>query len=137
MKKFKEPDYKKLAWKEFSKYIRLRDCLESTGSFEQGICFTCGKFYPFNKLQAGHFVPGRGNAVLFDEVGCRAQCVQCNIFKHGEQLLYRQHLVNLYGEEVVKFLEAKRHMVVQRKKSDYILIRKHYENEARKLQAFS
>ena len=52
-------------WDLFSKYVRLRDCLETTGSIKRGKCFTCSKELPFNELQAGHFISGRHNANLF------------------------------------------------------------------------
>ena len=53
----------KKAWDAFSLFIRLRDCLKTTGAKEYGVCFTCGRKYAFKALQAGHFVRGRGGAV--------------------------------------------------------------------------
>jgi len=66
---------KRKVWKLFSEYIRLRDCLETTGLKDYGKCITCSKIIPRTLLQAGHFIPGRHNANLFSEEGCHAQCL--------------------------------------------------------------
>ena len=66
------------AWKAFSIYVRTRDCLRFTGDPEQGMCVTCKRLFPFKELQAGHFVGGRGNSVLFDERLVYSQCFHCN-----------------------------------------------------------
>ena len=66
------------AWAAFSIYIRTRDCLRFTGDPEQGMCVTCKAKKPFKELQAGHFVAGRGNAVLFNEQIVYSQCSYCN-----------------------------------------------------------
>jgi predicted transcriptional regulator len=69
---------KEEAWKAFSTYIRTRDCIRFSGDPELGKCVTCNKALPFKKLQAGHFIQGRGNAVLFDDRLVYTQCVGCN-----------------------------------------------------------
>jgi len=124
---------KKNAWDMFSVFIRLRDCLKTTGTTENGRCFTCGRIYPFNRLHAGHFVPGRGGAVLFDEIGVRAQCEGCNIHRGGEQLLFRQNLVKERGEEYVQMLEAKRYKIKRHSKIEYDALYHYYKQEADKL----
>ena len=103
--KNKIPTLKRRVWGLFSIYIRLRDCLRTTGSKEYGECFTCDETLPFDKLDAGHFIPGRHNSNLFSERGCQAQCRRCNRFKNGNVLEYRRQIVNLYGEGVDKELE--------------------------------
>lgn len=69
---------KEKAWTAFSAYIRTRDCLRFTGSTTEGKCVTCRQAKPYKDLQAGHFVGGRGNAVLFDERIVFSQCGYCN-----------------------------------------------------------
>ena len=90
----------------FSRYIRLRDCLKTTGSPEYGECFTCSASLPFNDLQAGHFMQGRHNAYLFSERGVNAQCTRCNLTLGGNPHEYRRQIVKLYGEDVALELEA-------------------------------
>lgn len=108
MKECSKSSAKKQTWTIFSQYIRLRDCLKTTGTSDRGKCFTCGREYHFKELQAGHFVAGRGNAVLFDELGVRAQCKRCNIFNHGEPLVYRRELIKELGEDIVDTMEMKK-----------------------------
>ncbi len=57
-------------------------------------------------LQAGHFIPGRNNAVLFQERGVHAQCYNCNINLRGNTLEYRRQIIKLYGDGVPEELEA-------------------------------
>jgi len=96
---------KKNVWVVFSKYIRLRDCLETTGCASFGLCITCGKRYHFKLLQAGHFIPGRHNANLFSERGTHAQCYNCNINLRGNTLEYRRKIIEMYGEGADEELE--------------------------------
>jgi len=96
---------KRKAWKAFSEYIRLRDCLRTTGLQDYGKCITCQKTVPRTLLQAGHFIPGRHNANLFSEKGCHAQCYNCNINLRGSALEYRRQIIKLYGEGYDEVLE--------------------------------
>lgn len=90
---------KNTAWKWFSKYIRLRDCLNTTGNPEYSKCVTCGRIKPFNELHAGHGIGGRSNAILFDEEIVHAQCVSCNYHKKGNYELYIPILIERHGQE--------------------------------------
>ncbi len=101
---------KKIAWVWFSKYIRTRDCLRTTGCASFGLCITCSRRYHIKLLQAGHFIPGRNNTNLFSEKGCHAQCYNCNINLRGNTLEYRRKIIELYGEgyDVILETEAKR-----------------------------
>lgn len=69
---------KDAAWRQFSIYIRTRDCLRFSGRPDLGKCVTCKRVYPFKQLQAGHFIQGRTNSVLFDERLVYSQCLGCN-----------------------------------------------------------
>lgn len=96
---------KQQVWTLFSKYIRLRDCLATTGTRERGRCITCGEEFPIEKLQAGHFIAGRRNANLFSKKGCHAQCARCNVYLNGNTLEYRRQIIKLYGEGYDELLE--------------------------------
>ncbi len=110
MKKKTIASVKKKLWEVFSRCIRTRDCLLTTGSPEYGECFTCDDTMPFKELQAGHFVPKHSNN-YFSERGVHAQCKQCNLYGKNNQpkgmpLEYYAHMVELYGEEVAKELKS-------------------------------
>lgn len=120
---------KKEAWSWFSKYIRLRDCLITMGSKKQGKCFTCNKVFDFNKLQAGHFIDGRGNAVLFEEDLVHSQCIQCNYFKHGNKEAYEPRMLELYGKAKVDEFRQLRFTTKEYSREDYERIRDYYKEE--------
>jgi len=94
-------------WKLFSRYIRLRDCLKTTGTPDSGKCVSCGKEFNIKETDAGHFIAGRGNSILFDEKCCHLQCKKCNLFLNGNQLPYRRAIVQMYGEGYDEYLERK------------------------------
>ncbi len=81
-------------WPTFSRYIRTRDCIRTTGSPVHGRCVTCGKLLPFKKLQAGHFIPGRTDAILFDDAQVHAQCYRCNMKLQGMWHKYYQFMLS-------------------------------------------
>lgn len=92
---------KKKTWDACSRYVRTRDCLLSTGSPEYGRCYTCGAEFHITKLDAGHFLPGRHNALLFDTRAIHAQCTYCNKTLEGNRIVYFENMVRDYGGVVV------------------------------------
>jgi len=122
-------DYKEEAWKEFSKYIRLRDCLLTTGTKDYGLCFTCGRKKHFKDLQAGHFLDGRWNSILFDEEGVHAQCRQCNLFKNGNKEEYEPKMIELYGKEKVEEMKARKQIVKRFTIEELIKLKEYYREE--------
>lgn len=100
--------WKKKTWNKCSIFVRLRDALATTGTTEKLKCFTCEKIYPaFGKgcAQAGHYVPGRNHAVLFDLNGVHGQCYNCNVNLKGNTIIYRIKMIEKYGEEETKRIE--------------------------------
>lgn len=75
-------------------YIRKRD---------EGLpCISCGGV----GNQAGHYFTVKGySALRFNEWNIHLQCAGCNMFKHGNQAMYRIGLVERIGENAVKELE--------------------------------
>ena len=100
MPKRKKTNIKKNAWKWFSKYVRLRDALLTTGTKTHAKCVTCGKTYDIKEMNAGHY---KHNAYDYDERNVHAQCVRCNKYLSGELALYRRYMVDTYGKEVADF----------------------------------
>ena len=116
MKKKGVQYWKAKAWVEFSKYIRLRDALATTGTQEWVLCCSCGRRYPafgVGCVQAGHFVPGRRNSILFDERGVNAQCYNCNVTLNGNWIEYERFMIKKYGEGVVEELKQKKNLTVK------------------------
>ena len=90
----------------FSTYIRMRDCLNTTCTLDYGRCCTCGKIYPRKKLQAGHFIPGRQDSILYEPTCVHAQCYRCNVQRSGEWVKYFRFMEQKYGrEEIFRLME--------------------------------
>jgi Bacteriophage Lambda NinG protein len=94
---------KKKAWDVFSKFIRNRDT-----NYLGTECYTCGRYYPIERMHAGHFQPGRFPIFLFDERQCHAQCYRDNINLKGNWPRYYEHMVQDYGLEEVEKMIAQR-----------------------------
>ena len=92
---------KKEVWTLFSKYIRNKYA-DFRGN---AACVTCDKTYPIKLLQAGHFIPGRMNSILFDERGVFPQCYNCNINLKGNPRKYDHFMERTYGREVIADLD--------------------------------
>lgn len=90
---------KATAWKWFSKYIRLRDALATTGTPDYAKCITCNAILPIKNMQAGHMIPRRTGGILFDESMVFAQCKDCNETGNGERQKYKQIMVERNGLE--------------------------------------
>lgn len=123
---------KKRAWDQFSIYIRTRDCVAYLKTHPElselcTICVTCPRVYEFKKLQAGHFVAGRTNSILFDERGVNAQCYACNIREHGNTTAYWLWMEENWGRDVIDELMALKQQPLKMKVWDYDEIRDKYK----------
>jgi len=132
-KKISVSKQKKKAWKACSLYIRARDCLETTGTLDYGRCFTCDIVQAFKQSQAGHFIPGREGWTLYDERGIHLQCMQCNVFKHGNTVEYWQRMEKKYGRELIEELLKRDKETKQYKLIDHIEMEQYFMEKYRKL----
>lgn len=110
---------KEAAWREFSKFIRTRDCIRYGGSLDEGLCVTCSRQYPFSKLQAGHFIAGRTNAILLDEDLVHAQCYGCNMGRSGAHVEYFVFMEKTYGREAIDIFRRRKNQVLKMKADDW------------------
>lgn len=89
-------------WKAFSVYIRTR----KMDSYGYSQCVTCGGVGHWKDMQAGHFIRGRGNSVLFDDNCVHVQCYRCNVIFSGNYVEYTLYMLKEYGEEEVDRLRG-------------------------------
>lgn len=126
---------KNKAWREFSRFIRLRDCIMTTRDTDAGVCITCGKLISYGSSQAGHFIAGRTNAVLFNEDIVHLQCYSCNVCNHGEQLEYYYAMQKLgYTEDEIIKMRQLRYTALKYTAEDYEEIAEKYKEKSAKLQ---
>jgi len=122
--------HKKDAWREFSRYIRLRDCFDNT---EHAFCFTCRKPYHYKDMQAGHYIHDL-NSTYFNPMNVHAQCVRCNYFLNGNGKVYRKHMVDTYGRKAVDKLERSAKAGKKFTKGELIRLKKRYKRLIPKLK---
>ena len=125
--------WKKKAWDAFSAYVRTRD-----SDCGMGYCCTCGQLYPaFGQgcMQAGHYVAGRRNAILFEENGCHAQCYNCNINLKGNTLNYRDFMERTYGRVERERIEQLRFKDIKYSPAELEAIRDEYAEKRIALMA--
>ena len=124
--------WKKKAWDYFSKFIRLRDAIATTGTKEWVLCCSCGRRYPafgVGCVQAGHLIPGRRNSVLFCEKGTNGQCYNCNVNLSGNWVEYERFMVKKYGTEIVEELKRKKNLTVKFQPYELEEKRDHYKQK--------
>lgn len=80
--------------KIISKIVRLRDKK----------CVCCGST---DKLQCGHYVSRKYNALRWDLTNCHAQCGGCNIIHNRNPSTYSKYMIESYGTSIFKELENK------------------------------
>ena len=126
--------WKKKAWTEFSKWVRMRDTVKGT---KFGYCCTCHLRYPtfgVGCMQAGHYVAGRTNAVLFEEHGCHAQCYNCNINLKGNTFNYREFMDRKYGKVERERIEQLRFKLVKYSPAELEAIRDKYKAKLKEIK---
>lgn len=76
----------------------------------QCVCVTCGKLMEWNTpaCNAGHFLGGRSDSIVFEEVGIHPQCAHCNQYRSGAPEEYRTYMDGMYGVEVIQELENRK-----------------------------
>lgn len=107
----KADDKEKTLWKWFSLYVRLKGCPEDSKGF--GRCISCGKIDHYKAMDAGHYVRSRHKAVRYDETNVHLQCVHCNRNLNGNEAAHRIAMVEMYGEDHVKWVESQKGKIVK------------------------
>lgn len=120
------------AWKAFSLYIRTRDTIERN-DVRIGSCVTCQKVYPLQQLQAGHFIPGRRNSVLFNEDIVHAQCYGCNVGLYGNPRAYDKFMRSKYSPEEIEKFDRLPNKSIKYSVLDYLDIEAEYKEKTKRL----
>ena len=108
------PTLKRKAWTIFSRWIRNRD---------ENVCYTCGSF----AAHAGHFIPQGGHqSVMFDPVNVNAQCVSCNLWRHGNLHEYSVRLIKQHGLDEFNALSERGRQLKKFTKEELLEIIKKY-----------
>ncbi|MCK5613892.1 recombination protein NinG [Candidatus Pacearchaeota archaeon] len=128
---------KATAWTAFQHFIRVRDCLATTGFPFVGICITCGRRNHISNLQAGHCFGGRKNGHLFHEKFVNAQCTRCNELFHGQTKKYRAAMDKKYTKTKVDEWKIEADKVIHDRDMDFKAITTEYREKLNTLLAAS
>jgi hypothetical protein len=115
--------------KWFSIFIRLRDSDDNGYS----VCITCGKIMFFRNLDVGHYVKREHQGVRFYEKNCHAQCKECNWLKQGNDAVYKEKIIELYGQETHDLLKSAERKNFKRTSLELNLLSDEYEKKAKEL----
>ncbi len=130
---------KKKAWKECSRYCRLRDALAYCKLMRIDIsqfariedapvkCCTCQTVKSWVYMDAGHFISrglGGASGVYFDERNINTQCKRDNAFKQGRPEVYYEFMLARYGQDVIDTLKVLDKLT---KKDNYLIIGQAYK----------
>lgn len=92
---------KKALDREFSLFIRLRDCDGKNGI---GNCISCGSPIQWNNCDAGHFISRNRLSTRYNERNVNAQCKKCNRFESGRQFEHGIAIDRKYGSKTAELL---------------------------------
>lgn len=126
--------FKHSVWKSFALYIKMRDANAA------GVCFccTCQKGMAWNDMEcnAGHFIAGRSNAILYDETIVHAQCSRCNNYGGGKPWDYEQFMIKQYGHsyEDLEEIKMRRHQIKKYTLEELKDLKKHFDTEFNRLK---
>ena len=111
----------------FSKFIRLRD----TDEYGRGRCITCGGWFRYKDLEAGHFRHRRHLTTRWHEQNVHAQCFECN--RKDDIGAYMAAMLNLHGMYVASEIIAKSKVSYKFTKEDYAEMYKLYRAKVKEL----
>jgi hypothetical protein len=120
----------KRLWKVFSEFIRLRD------ADEQGYCkcFTCGKYYHWRRMDAGHGIGRQHMATKYHEQNNHAQCASCNAFNEGRKDRYKIEMDKRYGSGTWDRLELLSKQKCKWGQFEIDMLTIHYKERVKKLK---
>ena len=114
--------------KVFSEYIREKGSINKYNT-----CFTCGKVLPISELHCGHFLSRRYLAIRWNVLNAKPQCRDCNVFKNGNEKIFKKRLRQEYGNGVIADLEFQKHKIVKLTDEDYKEKIKFFKNKIKEL----
>ena len=94
----------KAFWKIFSEYSR-RKFTDRNGYVA---CCSCGTIHHWRNLDCGHYINRTHLYTRYLDMNNNPQCKNCNAFKQGNAVGYREFLVNKYGEKAIRTMEDRR-----------------------------
>lgn len=124
------PDYKKICWDWFSKYIRLGY------ADDQGLeqCFTCPKIQHWSKMDLGHGITRQHAPTFLDKRNNHPQCATCNWTEEGRKDRYKENMDKKYGAGTWDKLEILSKTTLHRTQFEWQKLGQYFKQEFEKLK---
>ena len=132
-KKITKTRAKKRAWDAFSIYIRTRGTKPVWPEGREGRCVTCKRNYNFKQLQAGHFIPGRMNSVLFHEDLVHSQCMSCNMHLAGNPRAYDRFMRENYSPDAIEEFDKLPNVTKKYSVEELLDLEQYYKNKTKEI----
>lgn len=115
------------------KIVRMKAALHKGSQLIE--CITCGNTHHWKEMHGAHFIP-RGKAIhKIREENIHPSCVSCNTFRaEAAKVPYTFYMIDMYGEEFVRELEATKNNVCKRSKAELMETKAELAAQSRKLQ---
>jgi hypothetical protein len=117
---------KREVWDLFSEWVRRSEA-DKDGYC---ICVTCGRRDKYTNFQAGHFI--HGTSFLIPDL-VHPQCPQCNGFKAGMAIEYKEWMLKKYGQAHLDKLEYQAKKPTKLSLFDLQTYKKLYQGKLKKI----
>ena len=113
----------------FSLYIRLRDAMPGGRTR----CISCGRVFPFEQIQAGHYYTRHNRSVRWDEDNVHAECSLDNCSNPGHLEGYTKNLIAKIGQGRFDALSVRAHGTRKWSGEELREMIRHYTAEVKRL----
>ena len=84
-------------------------------------------------MDNGHYIKRSHMGLRYSEMNCNLQCKHCNYVEQGNDVKYRQFLVDKYGETKVLLLEASKRSTAKLSANDIKVMTDYYKQRVKEL----
>lgn len=121
---------KEEAQKSVNKFIRLRDCLYTTGGTIFCRCISCGQLKNADEIQAGHFEAQKLSSNLrYHRKNINGQCAGCNLYQKGNLIPYTLNIDKKWGKGTAEQLHHEKHIEKIWKRWELIELKQEYDEK--------
>ena len=100
-------------------------------------CITCRKRLHWKEAQGGHLIERGKRATKLVEEAINPQCAYCNQWGMKQAsvvLTYRKHMVDMYGEQFMRWLELEAHKIKKYTRAEIAEIHDGFKKRLRELE---
>jgi len=81
-------------------------------------------------MDCGHYVKRQHSGVRFNEKNCHSQCRECNWLKQGNDAVYKEVIIQRYGQQAHDILKSAEHKAYKQSAMDVKILTQLYKQKA-------